>query len=975
MENPENKNLDSQQKGGMADQLGKLRDSGALVLKQEEAALMPTVADSGKDTVSHKKSPGFYKDKKIFGDIVSETIKNIDNKVPSENRERNHQGNGRQADRPALAEKVAEIQNTEEQEKKYRSQLEREKALAINEVNEIKTRIKEAEGSAEPGAVKNWEIRLKNAEDVLMAVEKGATYADPVSGKAILGELHEYRRVRNLQAQAELKDAHSSVETEGTKDESLMELPEETNKVNPVEKLEQATEQQPKLNNGAIELLKNVDTGGVPAFMTRNLRRVAEESGLNVSKTDTPNSVIERLRALSDTGTRETSANEKSAAPSTNMNIEKEAGATTRVSIDNWQDEAIANFEKNGGKVLGDALENTPEVPEVASPVLTEVADDSAIPVLTESVEVPVGTPHEGQEEAFVKFKALIETGAKKESAEERKERMLSAIYKYHNVELPERAKKAGMPEKMLEVLRAGGAVYNELPLKTKLAVSLTLFGAAWIAGGTIASIAIGGSVTQRALGGMATFVAAEGALKASAEKGGRERGEWEKRRHTAEALIAGFLVGGGALGHAIQNVLHEGATTHTVTGQTSEGVITHPSPEYVGVAEAGDSRWSIAEKALMEGPYKDQFSQITSGEQRVYIIDALKDKITAGMTASEANTLNIGEKIDFKEIFADKNFMDNAFSGAHNLTPEGIANIHNYEGAATVPEASTAPAEVPEIPKVDVTPVETAPSVAPEVGTTNATIEAGALKGSFNYSPTGAVESFSFSGTLEYPQTMEPQKLLSDNWRATVLGHGTAGGLSMDIGVINGRALNVSTYDQMLKVLEQRGAGTSPEAEFLRKSIENTVASTEKTYGDVFKNIGDFNKPEQIIGAGVVQPEVLPGASQGVLGGGYEISTNPQSIADAEKQVSGIIKNIWGKEGGWFGFGSSDGMNVFNSFADRTVDDVAGMDAAGTNKEVQDLLSRTYEQTHIKSAPGEKVMDYLQRATALNIDASLKNK
>ena len=48
----------------------------------------------------------------------------------------------------------------------------------------------------------------------------------------------------------------------------------------------------------AMELLGKVDKGGVPGFITNNLRRIAQENGIVVTDADTPNTVIQRLRDL-----------------------------------------------------------------------------------------------------------------------------------------------------------------------------------------------------------------------------------------------------------------------------------------------------------------------------------------------------------------------------------------------------------------------------------------------------------------------------------------------------------------------------------------------------------------------------------------------------------------------------------------------------------------------------------------------------
>ena len=54
------------------------------------------------------------------------------------------------------------------------------------------------------------------------------------------------------------------------------------------------------LTLSAQELLLNVDDGGVPLYVTVGLKQIAEENGLEVSDRDTPNHIIEALRALDD---------------------------------------------------------------------------------------------------------------------------------------------------------------------------------------------------------------------------------------------------------------------------------------------------------------------------------------------------------------------------------------------------------------------------------------------------------------------------------------------------------------------------------------------------------------------------------------------------------------------------------------------------------------------------------------------------
>ena len=60
---------------------------------------------------------------------------------------------------------------------------------------------------------------------------------------------------------------------------------------------EEVTEQQAPLTQEAEDLISTVDEGGVPGFMTNNLRRIAQENGIEVTPADTPNTVIESLRS------------------------------------------------------------------------------------------------------------------------------------------------------------------------------------------------------------------------------------------------------------------------------------------------------------------------------------------------------------------------------------------------------------------------------------------------------------------------------------------------------------------------------------------------------------------------------------------------------------------------------------------------------------------------------------------------------
>lgn len=59
---------------------------------------------------------------------------------------------------------------------------------------------------------------------------------------------------------------------------------------------------RPFLTYEAEELLLKVDEGGVPAYMTGNLKRIAEENGVAVAPDASPNDVIEALRRKARAG-------------------------------------------------------------------------------------------------------------------------------------------------------------------------------------------------------------------------------------------------------------------------------------------------------------------------------------------------------------------------------------------------------------------------------------------------------------------------------------------------------------------------------------------------------------------------------------------------------------------------------------------------------------------------------------------------
>ena len=235
-------------------------------------------------------------------------------------------------------------------------------------------------------------------------------------------------------------------------------------------------------------------------------------------------------------------------------------------------------------------------------------------------------------------------------------------------------------------------------------------------AGAAIATAAFTGTMGQRMLGGLATFVTAEGLLKKSAEKGGRERGKWEARRHTAEAAILGILVGSGKFAEGIKNIAEvTGAKDFLAEAYRywfpKEEIVKMPplaggakieadapvAPEAPAVAsvvevQKGDTVWKLAEKQLEE---RGLLGELNS-EQKNFIIDSITRRVE--VPSGDVDLIRPGETIDFGNVFKDyniddqlKNFRVNGggFSGTEDApdTAGGIPEKAPIEATKVVPE------------------------------------------------------------------------------------------------------------------------------------------------------------------------------------------------------------------------------------------------------------------------------------------------
>lgn len=217
-------------------------------------------------------------------------------------------------------------------------------------------------------------------------------------------------------------------------------------------------------------------------------------------------------------------------------------------------------------------------------------------------------------------------------------------------------------------------------------------------AGAAIATAAFTGTMGQRMLGGLATFVTTEGLLKKSAEKGGRERGKWEVRRHTAEAAILGILVGSGKFVEGIRNIAEvtgakdflaeayrywfpkeELTKAQSLTGDVKVPEAPTPEPppvpekptiESVVEVKKGDTIWKLAENQLKERGY---FKNLTGTAEEIevkenFLIDSVSRKVA--VPSGDVNLIHTGEKIDFKNVFDDEKAMGRLTDRLDNIRP-----------------------------------------------------------------------------------------------------------------------------------------------------------------------------------------------------------------------------------------------------------------------------------------------------------------
>ncbi|PIV31886.1 hypothetical protein COS33_00855 [Candidatus Wolfebacteria bacterium CG02_land_8_20_14_3_00_37_12] len=274
--------------------------------------------------------------------------------------------------------------------------------------------------------------------------------------------------------------------------------------------------------------------------------------------------------------------------------------------------------------------------------------------------------PTPGEEILITEEEKRIEDGEKFLAATDKQEKKIEEEIKQEKYWIREKIEKTAN-------------WYKKQPFWKKAVFSIGCIGVASASasisgaiGAAIASAAFTGSISQRAIGGLATFITAEGLLKKSAEKGGKERTKAEATRHTIEAAVLGLLVGSGQAARGVKEIadvtgvsdLLKSAYEYWIPKSWVESLdkIKYPhassEPKIAAVSEVsqevpqevlpsapkfqiadnvgikkGDSIWSVAKRYLESN---DEFQKLGGANAKVtealqtYNIDRVKDVILA---------------------------------------------------------------------------------------------------------------------------------------------------------------------------------------------------------------------------------------------------------------------------------------------------------------------------------------------------------
>lgn len=704
--------------GSMAEQLRALTKSGALKPKQENEAV---TKDDGVEQKpkSNKKDVKFHKAKKFLGEIVSDTIKNIDMT---------------QKDQPKIS--LSEIKEVVADARK----LETRTAHDITKINNDKQgllftladlRVKASQAGKE-GLSKWTRSRLdKEIARVQKLIDEinGATPEIDSSDdhKKVQEIINEYRT-----GQKKLRDEAMRL---AKAEKGLAKNPEDGHL-------------QGEANRARAELHETVGILDETIDKAESLEESksshpVQDEGITYTHEQ---SLTDKKPRTKDTGTEKV-------APGIfgnkveNAQMQREMDTLSRgkqpekvLEITNQHEGVIENIEEEGRGIVSLDTRNKQEI--IPATTALEIAPHMEL-VPTENIqssEAPLGTPWQNQEGAFEKFEAKT---AEQEHADLHKERTQAfnelftgklQIIEGLNKGVDARAEKVGMTEKFFRMAER----FNTFKKEHKYAYTalMILAGTGSLATGTaLAGGAVGTiSGVLRFITGVGVFYAKEKHYEHKAEKEGRERTKAERGGDRLKAVAWGVVMGGllsYVLGEVVQSI--EGKTPDSIWGgekamnnaldkanaeQLASVAVTTPAQEigtdsgatgtmdlekeksiatsnisnldFTSTAEPGDSVWKLTNEQLAKIS-GSRFTELTEVQQ-AHVVDAIKDRIARdpahfGIASGDANVLAVGDNVNFEEIFKDKEFMDAQFGEA-----EQVSEIETSETKPTTPTETTTP-------------------------------------------------------------------------------------------------------------------------------------------------------------------------------------------------------------------------------------------------------------------------------------------
>ncbi len=628
-----------------------------------------------------------------------------------------------------------------------------------------------------------------------------------------------------------------------------------------------------------------------------------------------------------------------------------------------------------------------------------------------------------------------------------------------------ERAQKAGgFAEK---AFRALGETWKDgARARYKIALGVTLVAAGMLAtGGTVTAIA-GGAVALRVAGAAATYVTLDGLMRVSGEKKlGVEGNEKYRMRQKGLALTMAALVGSGFVGETLQNagngigdVWNQYGATEKISdaysalkdksgslgglwdkyGPTgpdtpSSGSIGNPpetppgstdtagmSAEHLAKAgvlgieqekgakvfevQKGDTVWKLVGDNIPK-----EYLDGVAPDQKVYVIDALKDRLAAmspeqlraiGISSGNIDKLAIGDKINLSSVLEDKTLLEKVQGEAKGFVPQPPASL----------ESVNVPSSLSELPP-DAKVVESVLKPTPEKILEKGVFEANGVRGKFTYSPSGEVTGLSYEGNSYGIGT--PERVLNPNWRKEMTLNPKFNPLKDKNFAWDQVNLKAQGILMELRILNGLEDAQSPEAQYLRNSIQGTVERMEKQYGDIFKDIQEI-LPQAPLSELPPDAEVAPSVlgevyrgPEGTLPAPAEIVPSvlaqEASMATAETlsaSVEGYLKEdldgLFGKKG-FLGIGAQTGLesphwNGPAGFARVPAEYFVGTGSAesletlkasttantgyGNEKATQKMteyITNVRQATGIPIQAGEGVEDYIRRAMTGNPEGAAR--